>query len=654
MTILSDQQWLALAAQHTAAGRLADAEAIYWQLLTTHPGNPDLMHELGLMALRAGRIAEARQWIEQAIATAPADAIYRNNLGLILHDLGECEPAIASFEQALQLDPNFVNVFFNAGNTRLKQERFDDAAVCFQRFLAHQPDDERTYVLLGAALSGLGDHAGVVAVYQEAVRRLPGSAPLWNHLGNALNLQAQVEAAALAYRKAIECAPDIAQPWNNLGQTLWEAGLLDEALDCTRRSVALDPSLAGVHSNIIFMLQMAPGVGRETIAGECQRWWCQHGESLRPSTPPSVHDRAPDRRLRVGYVSPDLRDHPVARHLLPVLRAHDPAQVEVVCYSDAFPADTTTARLRECVSLWRDTASWSDDRLAAQVRDDRIDLLVDLALHTAGNRLPVFARQPAPVQASFAGYPGATGLETIAWRVTDRFLDPPGTVAEPEFGQEFRLPDSFWLFDPLDDTPMVSELPAASAKGVVFGCLSRFSKVNDPVLHLWTELLRSLPEARLLLLCPEGAARSRVLAHFAAGGIGSSRIEFTGKLSRADYLTLYRRIDIALDPFPYNGHMTTCDALWMGVPVVSLAGETPVSRGGLSLLTNAGLPELVAFKAEEYLRIARELAGDLPHLAALRAGLRTRLQASPLMDAARFTRGLENAFRTMWREWCAG
>lgn len=530
---------------------------------------------------------------------------------------------------------------------------FAAAAVCFERFLGHQPDNERAYVLLGTALSGMDDHAAVVAVYQEGVRRLPGSAPLRNNLGNALRVQSQWDAAALAYRKAIDCAPTNAQPWNNLGCTLLDLGLLDEALDCWRQSVELDPTLAAAHSNLIFGLQMTPGLSREAIARECQRWWCQHGESLRPSTSPSVHDRAPDRRLRVGYVSPDLREHPVARHLLPVLRAHDPAQIEVVCYSDAFAGDATTARFRECVSLWRDTASWGDERLAAQVREDRVDLLVDLALHTAGNRLPVFARQPAPVQASFAGYPGATGLETIAWRVTDRFLEPPGTVAEPEFGQAFRMPDSFWHFDPLDETPMVSELPAASAKGVTFGCLSRFSKVNEQMLHLWTELLRSLPEARLLLLCPQGDARARVLAHFAAGGVVGSRIEFTGNLSRPDYLALYRRIDVALDPFPYNGHMTTCDALWMGVPVVSLAGETPVSRGGLSLLSNAGLPELVAFTTEEYLRIARELASDLPRLAALRAGLRTRLEASPLMDAPRFTRGLEAGFRAMWRQWCA-
>jgi hypothetical protein len=242
----------------------------------------------------------------------------------------------------------------------------------------------------------------MIATYQEAVRRLPRSAILWNLLGNALCLQAKWDAAALAYRQAIECAPDLAQPWSNLGHALREVGLLDEALDCARRSMALDPTLTVAHSNLIYDLQMSPGISREAIAAECRRWWLQHGERLRPGAPPSVPDRAPDRRLRVGYVSPDLRDHPVARHLLPVLRAHDPAQFEIVCYSDAFPRDATTARIRECASLWRDTASWSHERLAAQVRDDHIDLLVDLALHTGGNRLPVFARQPAPVPASRA------------------------------------------------------------------------------------------------------------------------------------------------------------------------------------------------------------------------------------------------------------
>jgi predicted O-linked N-acetylglucosamine transferase (SPINDLY family) len=313
-----------------------------------------------------------------------------------------------------------------------------------------------------------------------------------------------------------------------------------------------------------------------------------------------------------------------------------------VCYSGVSIADRATQRFRSLGVEWRDVAHWKDEQLDAQIRADQIDILVDLSLHTAGDRLLVFARQPAPVQVSFAGYPGETGLESIAWRLTDRHLDPPGQPVPAGMAEPFHLPDSFWCFDPPDDAPLVGKLPALGGAPFTFGCLHKFAKVNADVIALWCRILHGIPASRLLMLCPEGEARERIRAQFAKCGVAASRLEFSPLLPRREYL----------DTFPYNGHMTACDALWMGVPVVSLAGTLPVSRGGLSILTTAGLPGLVARTPDDYVRIAIDLASDLPGLAELRITLREKVKGSPLMDPVRFARSLEGAYRTMWHRWC--
>jgi protein O-GlcNAc transferase len=289
--------------------------------------------------------------------------------------------------------------------------------------------------------------------------------------------------------------------------------------------------------------------------------------------------------------------------------------------------------------------------LAEIIREDRVDILVDLAMHTAGNRLPVFARQPAPVQVAWLGYPGSTGLPCIGYRLTDACMEPPGE--EPAWSAEepVRLPDCWCCYHPADDSPEINPLPALSAEGVTFGSLNNFAKVNEGVLALWARVLEAVKGSRLVMFCPEGRTRERVWAFFAARGIATERVELVSFLPRWEYLSLYHRIDLGLDPFPCNGMTSTCDALWMGAPVVSLAGERPVSRAGLSLLSSIGLREFAASSEEDYVRIAFEAAGDLPRLADLRATLRPRMLASPLMDAPRFARNVEAAYRFMWKRW---
>ncbi len=312
-----------------------------------------------------------------------------------------------------------------------------------------------------------------------------------------------------------------------------------------------------------------------------------------------------------------------------------------------------TQRLRSYADCWRSIVGLGDEEVADLVRRDSIDILVDLALHTADNRLLVFARKPAPVQVTFAGYPGSTGLNAIDYRLSDPYLDPPGMDESVYSEKTIRLPDSFWCYDPLECSDIsVNPLPANENGFVTFGCLNNFCKVTEGALQLWAQMIAQIAGSRLLLLASEGEHRHRVKAFFQNEGIDPQRVEFASYRPRTDYLSLYHRIDVGLDTFPYNGHTTSLDAYWMGVPVVTLMGLTPVARAGWCQLSNLGLPELVAHSEEQYIDIAATLANDLPRLAKLRATLRPRMEASPLMDAPRFARNIEGAYRTMWRTWC--
>lgn len=344
----------------------------------------------------------------------------------------------------------------------------------------------------------------------------------------------------------------------------------------------------------------------------------------------------------------------LGRYLLPLLREHDRASFDIVCYSNNRSDDSFTGRFRDLAPTWCDIARLSDDAAAARVRDDRIDILVDTTLHMEGNRLLVFARRPAPVQVTFAGYPGSTGLQSIDYRLSDIHLDPPGSDGARYAETTWRLPNTFWCYDPVGAAVTVNDSPAMTTGSITFGCLNNFAKVNSRVLALWSRVLTAIPGSRLIVLAHEGRHRSDAIAALVTSGVAPERIEFVGYRSRQRYLELFRRIDISLDTFPYNGHTTSLDSLWMGVPVVTLVGDTVVGRAGLSQLSNLGLPELVARTGDEFVDIARGLASDPHRLLALRRGLRARMEASPLMDAGGFARDIEAAYRAMWRAWCNG
>jgi len=418
--------------------------------------------------------------------------------------------------------------------------------------------------------------------------------------------------------------------------------------------VGLKPGEARLHSNVVYAALFHPGYDPAALREECARWERRHGEALEGSIRPHANAPDPGRRLKVGYVSPDFSRHVICHFLVPLLEAHDHAGFEIYCYASVRRPDGITERMKRSADVWREVLGVGDEALAERIRGDGIDVLVDLTQHMAENRLPVFARKPAPVQVAWLGYPGSTGLRAMDCRLTDAQMEPEGAAWAESVEEAVRLPDSWFCFDPIDEFPEPGGLPARRAGQVTFGCLNNFCKVNDAVLERWAVVLRAVEASRLLLRCPEGSAQARVREFFAARGVASERLELVAwTATRADFLGLFERMDLALDPFPYNGGTTTCEALWMGIPVLTRPGEGSVSRIGLSILLACGMPEFVAHSEEEYVQLAVSLAGDLPRLAQLRATLRARMKASPFMDAPRFARNVEHAYRQMWRAWCA-
>jgi predicted O-linked N-acetylglucosamine transferase (SPINDLY family) len=540
-------------------------------------------------------------------------------LGNLLKSQGGFREAAESLELAVRLAPQQAAIWLNFGVACLELGRIRQAEDCFRQALAREPHRPEACNILGHALLLQGRCGEAIEQLEQALALKPGYAPAHDNLGRVLKAQGRAAEALRHHRIALEAQPR-----------------------------------SSTHSNFLYTLNLIAGLDPAEVAAEHRRWAGLYAEPA--TTPSALHDFTPARPLRIGYVSPDFVRHAVAYFFEPALARHDPGQFEVFCYSDAPVPDAVTERLRRQADGWCASALMSDAQLEAQIRRDRIDILVDLAGHTARNRLAVFARRPAPVQVTWLGYPNTTGLEAIDYRLTEAVSDPPGQTEAWHSEKLYRLPEVFSCYRAPAECPAVSPLPALAAGHVTFGCFNNFAKVADSTLEHWARLLRAVPHSRLLLKSrglSDPATVARVHAHFAAAGVGADRIECNGvELSVPAHLALYHRVDIALDTFPYNGTTTTCEALWMGVPVVTLAGRTHASRVGASLLTHLGWLEGIAADKTEYGARAQRLAADLPGLARLRQGLRERMRRSPVCDEPRFVHHLEDAFRQMWIERC--
>ena len=645
------QQLFEQAIGHHQAGKLAEAQALYSQVLARQPGHPDALHMLGIIHFQSGRTDAGIEMVRRAIATR-ASAFYHCTLGQMLAEIGSADDAIAAYRRALELNSSLLDAAWRLGDLLHEGGRPEEAIRAYQQALALRPNHAASINGLGAALYAIGRQDEAIGAFRAALAVAPDFYRAWNNLGNALEDKDLPDEAIAAFRRAIELQPDFYMPHSNLGNSLKYVGRLDEAIASYERALALNPSHAVTHSNLVLALHYHPLYDGESILAEHCRWDRQHAKPLKAEIRPCDNIPDPERRLRVGYLGPCFRDHVSAFFVVPLLAHHDHQQVEVFCYSTSPKTDVLTERMRGYADAWRPISSMTDSQAAQLIRRDRIDILVDLTMHTAGGRPLVLARKPAPVQATWLANPATTGIAAVDYRLTDPYLDPPGLHDRFYSETSVKLPETFWCYDPLAEGPDVNELPALASGQVTFGCLNQFCKINDGVLGLWAEVLREVATSRLAILAPPGSAREHVLAVMRQQGVEPARIRFVDRQPRLRYLELYHQLDICLDTFPYNGHTTSLDSFWMGVPVVTLIGATAVGRGTFSQLSNLQLPELAANTPKQFTEIATALAGDLPRLAKLRRELRERMRRSPLMDAPRFTRHMENAYRQMWRQWC--
>ncbi|MGA2441309.1 MAG: tetratricopeptide repeat protein [Tepidisphaeraceae bacterium] len=616
------------------------------------PDLPEIHNNLGCALRESGRLDEAIEVFRDGARAAPDRAEICNNLGNALNERGEFNEAADFCLRALRLRPQFPGACNNLGNALRGMRKLNEAMAAYRRAIELKPDYVEAHVNLGIALHDQGRLDEAIQVCAQAIQLDPACAEAHFNLGNMLHHHGRIRESLAARREAIRLRPSYAVAYGNLAGALTDLGELDEALAACETAVRIKPDLALVFSNLVYFALLHPGFDAAKILEMAKRWAQRFEAPLVGEIRPHLNDRSPGRRLRIGYVSPDYRRQAAGRFLAQLLANHDPEKVEVFCYSDVKVGDELTAQFRQWAHAWRDSAAWSDSELAGRIRADQIDILVDLALHTAGNRLPVFARKPAPVQATWLGYPGTTGLKSIDYRLTDRYLDPPGQGDEFYTEKSIHLPHCFWCYGPIGPGIEVSSLPALSAGYLTFGCLNNFTKVSDAVLELWASLLSAVPNSRLLIYMTRDR-QSNSIARFSNLGVEANRIQFVEKQPLLKYLEEYNRIDIALDPFPYAGGTTTCDAMWMGVPTVTLRGRTAVGRGGVSILSNVGLPDWIAENPRQYVSIAAEMARDLRKLAELRAGLRKRMEQSPLMNAKQFATDMEAAYRQMWETWCS-
>jgi protein O-GlcNAc transferase len=629
--------------------RYDEAIVVFQRLIDIRENFADAHYELGNMLVNTSRVDEAIQAYERAITLDPTLADAFCNLGAALCERGEYSRAIAMANRVISLFPEKAVAYSNLAEALRHTGRYDEAIAACSRAIKISPNFFDSYVNLAAIFIDQRRPLDAIDVCRKALARNENSAAVHAILSELLREQKNLEEAEEHAHRAIACDSKFAPAHRNLGNIYKDQGRMSLAVESFRRAVALRPTHANIHSTLAFAVNYCCEYDSSRILSEARAWAEKHEKPLASEIRPLDVDRAPERRLRIGYVSADLRDHPVGRSLLPLLTHHDREQYQIICYSNSTQTDAVTNRLRAKSDDWHNIVGTSDQQLAEQIRRDKIDILVDLSLHTGGNRLLAFARKPAPVQITWLGYPGTTGMQNMNYRLTDPWLDPLGQGDSAYGEKSIRLPDTFWCFDAelmnAADIPPVGPLPAIGNGYVTFGCLNNFCKINQPLLDLWKRVLDTVPSSRLLLLAAEGSVREWV-----ATTLGD-RIDFVPHAPRSQYLQYYQRIDIGLDTLPYGGHTTSFDSFWMGVPVISLIGQTVVGRAGFSLLSNLGLADLAVATPERFVALATHLASDMNHLNELRQMMRERAMASSLMNGRKFTRDVESIYRNLWRRW---
>ncbi len=643
-----------------AQGDRAGAEAQFRKALDSEPGLTGALSNLGALLVEQNRLADAAPCLDRARALAPNHAGVLYNCGTLAQARGDIAQAAQDFKASVDANPNYAPAYSNMGIALRRLGRLTEAEAALRKAVELAPTLFEAHLNLGGVLSLThGDTEESRAVCARAIELNPNSPEAHYNMGNALMRVPDYEAALSHYDQTLALDPRHDEALNNRAKPLMALGRADAARESLARAVTLDPTYPAWHSNLVFHRHYDPRETAESLFAAARDW----DKALSPSSPAPLdtQDANPDRPLRIGYVGAHLTRHPVGYFLQPVLAAHDKTQVEAVCYANQVSADEMTDDLQTHAAEWHQIVNESDSALVDRIRADRIDILVDLDGHTSGNRLGVFARRAAPVQVTWAGYVGTTGVAAMDYLITDRRETPDGDLPlmteQPVF-----MPGNYVTVAPFGDTPPadVPDVRATRSAGeaVAFGCFNNLNKINDSVIALWSDILSAVPDSTLCLITEQLADRAvlaRITGAFSAGGIPSVRLDLRGKLPRAEVLAAYNTLDIALDPFPYSGGLTTLEALWMGTPVITRGDSGRFAgRHSVTHLTAVGVPELIARDAADYVRKAVALAQDAPRRGLYHETLREKMRASPACDGEGFTRALERAYRIMWQRACAG
>lgn len=642
--------WKALGTALQKLGRSDEALVALRKAAELFPDDAEVHSNLGLALQRQGRLVDAEAVLRRAIAINPRHFMALNNLGITLQSQGRLIEAETILRRAFELDPNHAMALSNLGVTLRDQGKLVEAEGLLRRAMTMAPENVMVLINLGVTLQEQGRLQEAESVYRQALEIKPDHAMTYNNLGNTLKDRGRLAESEAMLRRAVEIDPQYAEAYNNLGNTLTFQGRIDEAIACYQKALAADPCHRLAHANLLFALNYHPDKSAEEIFAAYRAFDAVLGAPHRAEWREHLNSRQTGRRLRVGYVSPDFRQHSVRHFLEPLLAHHDKSVVEVFAYAELFGEDDVTARYKTYVDHWVPTTGLSDAALAERVRADGIDILVDVAGHTSKNRLGMFARKPAPVSLTWLGYGYTTGLSAIDYFLTDETSAPPGS--ESLFSEQpWRLATPLIPYRPAEGMGDVGPVPALERGYVTFGTLTRAVRINHRTIKVWAEILKRVAGSRLVIDSAnfkDATMQSTLAEKFAAHGIGPEQLQIGFHSPPWDVL---RGMDIGLDCFPHNSGTTLVETLYMGVPYVTLAGRPSVGLLGSSVLVGAGHPEWIARSEAEYVDIAASLATDLNRLSAIRAGLRGEMQAGPLMDEGGFARKVEAAYRDMFKAW---
>ena len=633
--------------------RLNEAEESFKKAILLKPDYAEAYYNLGITYKKLKRLNEAEEYYKQAILLKPDYAEAYSNLGITCHELGRLNEAEESFKKAILIKPDYAEVHSNLGTTLQELRRLNESEESFKKAISLKPDYAEAYYNLGVTYKELGRLNEAEESFKKATLLKPDYAEAYSNLGIIYKELGRLNEAEKYYKQAILLKPDYAEAYSNLGITRNELGRLNEAEEFFRKAIEIKPNYSNAHNNRNLCLNYSSLWSPLFIYQQHLEFEKQFGRSKVEHTLSPFFKKDSSERLRIGYVSADFKIHSVGFFFEPLLKNHNSHAVETFCYYNNTVVDTTTKRLMVACDHWRSIFGISDQNVINLIKNDKIDILVDLSGHTAGNRLLVFTKKPAPVQVTWLGYPNTTGLSTIDYRLTDIIADPIGEADELHSETLLRLPNGFQCYQGNDDIRIDTKLPQKEDKQITFGSFNNLSKITPIVIKTWSKILHSVPTSRLVLKLQKlNNNTSYYHDLFIQEGIDKERVKFyQPSPSIEEHLSLYNTIDIGLDPFPFNGATTTCEALWMGVPVITLLGDRHVGRVGASILTNIGLEDFIAHDINGYIELAVEMSSNLKYLMEIKTGLRKQMQNAPLSDGLSFAKDFEILYQDMWSKY---